>query len=197
MHFYFQIIEHINTMQKLPSLAKSTLCPHSQEQVFFEKMANKKATSNRYANNCITSLLYIHVCLHISHSMKIDEYTSVIGSAQCALLLPSEKDLLGHNLSGDVMTYPKVLLANHRVISAETRSRATKRNNSCILYRTEQQYCYGVVQKIFVIQDSGKMKCFLLVNRLDPSPLEVCNDQVTNANLKKHYSAFCPPQWVY
>lgn len=92
------------------------------------------------------------------------------------------------------MIYPKVLLANHRVVSAEMRSRATKRNNSCILYKTEQQYYYGIVQKIFVIQSSGNMKCFLLVKCLDPSPLEVCNDQVTHANLKKHFAAFYPPQ---
>ena len=92
------------------------------------------------------------------------------------------------------MIYPKVVLANHRVVSAEMRSIATKRNNSCILYKADELYCYGIVQKIIVFQDSGTKKCFLLLKYLDPAPLKVCDDEVTHANLKEHFSAFYPPQ---
>ena len=42
-----QIVEHINTMQKLPSLAQSALRPQSQEHTFYQKMTTKR-THGRY-----------------------------------------------------------------------------------------------------------------------------------------------------
>ena len=124
----------------------------------------------------------------------IDEHTSVIGSAHCTMLLLSERDLISCNSPTEAVLYSKVVIANHQVVSAQMRSRAIKRNNSCILYNSEEHYCYGIVQKIIVFQDSGTMKCFLQVNCLDPAPLKVCDDQVTHANLKKHFITFYPPQ---
>ena len=120
----------------------------------------------------------------------IDEHTSVIG-AHCTMLLPSERDLIGCDSPTEAILYPKVVIANHQVVSAQMRSRAI---NSCILYNSEEHYCYGIVQKSFVFQDSGTMKCLLQVNCLDPAPLKVCDDQVTHANLKKHFITFYPPQ---
>lgn len=125
---------------------------------------------------------------------RIEEHISVIGSAHCTTLLPFERDLLGQCFSDDVMTYPKVVIANHRVVSAEIRSRAIKRNNSCILYKSEEHFCYGIVQKVFVLHECETTKCFLLVKCLDPAPLKLCDDQVTHANLAKHFTVFYPPR---
>ena len=112
----------------------------------------------------------------------------------------AEKDLLvlagGPNTRGQVMTYPKLVLANHRVILAKSRSRATKRNNSCVYYKSEGRPHYGIVEKIIVFKELAVVKCFLLLKYLEPAPLLLCNDTVTHANIQKHYSAFHPPKLV-
>lgn len=172
-----QIVEHINTLQQLPSLAQSTLLPNSSQQGFYHKMTTKGT--------------------HGRKSQKIDEHLSVVGSPHYAELCDSEKALLlqaGGNPPTQVLLYPRLLLPNHRELVAETRSRSTKRNNSCLLYKSGEAHKYGVVQKIISFWESATVKCFVLLKRLEPASLEVCDDQLTHANFKKHFVAFFPPR---
>ena len=111
----------------------------------------------------------------------------MVGSPHCVELLDSEEDLLvkaGSNPPKDVLMYPKLVLANRRVLLAEMRSKATKRDNSCLLYNSVGVHSYGIVQKIIVFQESATIKCFLLLKGLEPAPLKLCNDQLTHANLE-------------
>ena len=60
-------------MQKLPSLAQSTLQLHSPEQVFFQKMTSKQATNNRYnLHTTLCQLTYSFAILRIIQRASID-----------------------------------------------------------------------------------------------------------------------------
>ena len=108
-------------------------------------------------------------------------------------LSTSEKELfVATNISlksTDVQSYPIVYLSNfNRVISAKTRSKATKRNNSCIQYLSGEEYMYGIVQKIFLCSCSGnENSCFLLIQHLEKNICsQLCHDEITNAKLDSH-----------
>ncbi len=164
-----------------------------------------KGTHGRYAiltvhMNIAAAHFYSHIFFPCRKSQKIDEHLSVVGSPHYAELCDSEKALLlqaGGNPPTQVLLYPRLLLPNHRELVAETRSRSTKRNNSCLLYKSGEAHKYGVVQKIISFWESATVKCFVLLKRLEPASLEVCDDQLTHANFKKHFVAFFPPRLVY
>ena len=95
------------------------------------------------------------------------------------------------------MDYPKLYIANHQMIVSKTRSRAIKRNISCIQYNTEEGHSYGLVQKILTWQDSSGVNCYLIVDKLNSAQFKLCNDQVTSVKLEDHYAAFNTPGLVY
>ena len=76
----------------------------------------------------------------------------------------------------------------NRIISAKTRSKATKRDNSCIQYLSGEEYMYGIVQKIFLCSCSdNEDSCFLLIQYLEKNNYsQLCHDEITNANLDSH-----------
>lgn len=132
-------------------------------------------------------------------SQKIDESLSLLGCPHYMELLDSEKALLlqaGAHPPEKVMTYPKLLLGNHRVLVAEKRTSATKRNDSCLLYKIGESDGYGIVQKIMFWQELATVHCYLLLKSMEPAPLKLCDDQLTHAELSKHFIAFCPPRFV-
>ena len=142
----------------------------------------------------IVILIPINLCRKF-RNIDVD-FATCLGSPQNTELLDSEKDLFtkaGIEPPHEVMLYPSLLLTNsQRVLVAEERCRSTKRNNSCIRFTTG----YGLLSKIIVCGELAEVKCFLLIQELVSAPLELCNDPVTHADLRKHYSAFHPPRYV-
>ena len=93
----------------------------------------------------------------------------------------------------DLLNYPNIMLLNaNRVISAQSLSRASKRNDSCIMYLDDQQSDqFGLLQKIvFVPELSGSpSNTYAVVNTLFVASLHLCHDPVTNGKLN-HIRAF-------
>ena len=77
------------------------------------------------------------------------------------------------------------------MIVAETRSRAVKRNDSCVAYSSG----FGLLQKIIVLEEP-QPQCYLLIKQLTPSSTCLSTDDVTNIELSKHFHAFCPLRFV-
>ena len=89
--------------------------------------------------------------------------------------------------------YPYLCLQNNCVISAKTKSRTTKRNNSCLSYiDTEGKLQRGICQKLFCFKDQPQQQ-FCLVNRFTLSSSQPCKDIVTNAQLLNHL-VVCEPR---
>ena len=90
--------------------------------------------------------------------------------------------------------YPYLHLQNNCVISAKTKSRTTKRNNSCISYIDEGgKLQRGICQKLFCFEDQPQQQ-FCLVNRYTLSSTQPCKDFVTNAQLLNHL-VVCEPRY--
>ena len=85
----------------------------------------------------------------------------------------------------DFQTYPIIHLSN-RIIAAKSRSKAIRRNNSCIQYLNCENYMYGIVEKIFVCENS----CFILIQDLaKQNHVQLCSDDVTDAKIDNHIIA--------
>ena len=133
------------------------------------------------------------MCFNIYSCSKSTRDYEVVGYSHIYTLSKSEKELFASaNISlksTDVQSYPIVYLSNlNRLISAKTRSKATKRNNSCIQYLSGEEYMYGIVQKIFFCSCNGsKNSCFLLTQHLELNNCsQLCHDEITNAKLDNH-----------
>ena len=120
---------------------------------------------------------------------------SLLGSPHNADLLDQERDLflkVGINPPCEVMLYPSLqLAANKRIVVAQSRSRSIKRNNCCLAFLSG----YGLLTKIIVYKEpTGGTKCYLLVMKMNPAPMKICTDEITNAQFHKHFIAFYPPR---
>jgi len=96
----------------------------------------------------------------------------------------------------EIIFYPHLCLANNCVISAKTKSRTTKRNNSCLSYIDgEGQLQRGICQKLFCLKDKPNVQ-FCLVDKFMLASSQPCKDFVTNAQLENHL-VVCEPRYVY
>lgn len=89
-----------------------------------------------------------------------------------------------HLNSRSVLVYPKVQIKHNdtvRVICASSMSRATKRDNSCVVYSGKS---YGIVQKIVAHSNDSDTIVSVLLKRLTTVGTELCNDPVTHAKLE-------------
>ena len=125
----------------------------------------------------------VHMCVDIA---------TCLGSPHSTELLDSEKELFanaGIDPPPNVMLYSSLLLtSSQRVLVAEKRiCRPTKCNNSSICFTTG----YGLLSllrlQIIACNELAEDKCFLLLQELVSAPLALCNDQVTHADLSKHF----------
>lgn len=83
-----------------------------------------------------------------------------------------------------VLVYPKLQIQckdTVRVICAASMSRATKRDNSCVVYSGES---YGLVQKIVAHSNDSDAVVSVVLKRLTAVGTKLCNDPVTHAKLK-------------
>lgn len=92
-----------------------------------------------------------------------------------------------------VFEYPKVFLYRTSVIvNSRSRSRETKRNNSCVFYNENDTVFYGLVEKIFSVANSGEVYCIVSTLAKD-STQSLCTDSVTNAQLNSHLVSCAAP----
>lgn len=116
---------------------------------------------------------------------------SIQGKPHNTKLSEAEKRLFGEigiDPPSYVFTYRGLLIHySRRLIIADSRSNSTKRNNSCIFYKSG----YGLVHKIFTLSRSFD-QVFVLVKELQPIHINLCNDDVTHANFDSHFCAFQP-----
>ena len=120
----------------------------------------------------------------------------MFGKPQSGILSSEEKSVLREAgislLSDEVMSYPSLCLSNGNVIVARSKSRMTKRNNSCLRYVDKAQTrCWGILEKIFSFNTSTTPSYFCLLSRLLPV-FQLCTDEVTCARLQDHFVA-CQP----
>ena len=95
-----------------------------------------------------------------------------------------------------IIFYPHLCLSNNCVISAKTKSRTTKRNNSCLSYIDgDGKLQRGICQKLFCFKDQPNLQ-FCLVDKFMLASSQPCKDLVTNAQLKNHLVA-CEPRYVF
>lgn len=92
-----------------------------------------------------------------------------------------------HINSPDVTEYHSLLLSK-AVIASRSKSVATKRDNSGVLYSEDTNLCCCVLEKIFTIDDIA----YCIISKLTPLTDQLCHDTTTNAQLHKHYIA-CQP----
>ncbi len=109
---------------------------------------------------------------------------TAIGKPQSGTLSQGEKALLEEEgiavPSTEVMFYPSLLLTTNSTITARTKSRVTKRDNSCLLYiDSVQSTCWGVLQKIFAFRNNIAHGYYCVITMLSPAFAQLCTDQVT------------------
>ena len=136
--------------------------------------------------------------IHFSHynyyrkSRQIDVSFTLLGIPHNAELSGPERDLIveaGIQAPCEVMLYSSLLLTKtKRELRASSLCKATKRNNSCLLYK----YGCGLLQKIIVFDSM----CYLLIFCLKRAPMKLCEDEITHAQLNSHFYSYYPPRFV-
>ena len=142
----------------------------------------------------------IHAAVLKQDSLKI----TLTGRSKCMELTQCEADVLtesGLIIPNHLFVYPRLYLADKdRSISSESCCRAIKRNNSCIVYRTDEGPAnYGILKNLFFLNDSSvplspSPQCYALVQCLSPAPMVLCHDPITQAQLNSHIISFHPPR---
>ena len=106
----------------------------------------------------------------------------------------------GIHLPDHVFVYRHLLLTKEdRLITSESCSRATKRNNSCVVYKSARRsgVTCGILKKLVMLMDSNETEvCYGLLQTLRPASFELCHDSITGAKLDDHIIAFHPPRLV-
>ena len=96
--------------------------------------------------------------------------------------------------STDFVFYPHICLPNNNVISSRTKSKVTKRNNSCLMYiDTGGHFQRGICEKLFILKDQPEQQ-FCLITKLMSASSQPCKDVITKAQLHNHLVACNPPR---
>ena len=111
----------------------------------------------------------------------------LLSSMECQAFSEADVSFL---TSDQVLAYPKLQLKKtNRIICAESMTRSKKRNDSCVHINRS---IYSLVNKIILLEGIG---CYVVVKNLMPKRLQLCNDPVTNAEVK-HIKVFDSPRYV-
>ena len=94
------------------------------------------------------------------------------------------------------MLYPSLCLSTNNVIMARSKSRLTKRNNSCLRYIANARTHWGILEKIFAFNTRSTPGYFCVISTLQPA-FQLCTDEVTWARLQDHFVACQPPRLVF
>ena len=87
--------------------------------------------------------------------------------------------------------YPYLQLQNNSILSAQSKSKVTKRNNCCLAYIDgEGHQQKGICNKLFIIEVNDKIEEFCLIKKFD----QLCKDTTTYAQLHHHLAAYIPPR---
>ena len=108
----------------------------------------------------------------------------------------------GIDLPVHIFVYRHLLLTKKdRLITSESCSKATKRNNSCVVYESTARrsgVTCGILRKLVMLKDENETEVYyVLLHTLRPASFELCYDSVTDAKLGDHIVAFHPPRLVY
>ena len=134
--------------------------------------------------------------------MEENSKNSVMGRSQCGLLSHTDKALLEkakiHVPSNlEVLFYSSLHLSHGIIITAHSKSKKTKRNNSGVMYAEGDTCSYGIVEKMFVFKNSSSFSYCLITKLMPCSTLQLCTDDVTHANLQDHVIPCTPPRFVH
>ncbi|XP_065892432.1 uncharacterized protein [Dysidea avara] len=133
-----QVIRHISEHHKLPGYAKEVLQPGSQQEILFTAMNHSKRIINHSKKMSLTGKPYQGRFSRDDITCMQKAYGTFDTTSQ-------------HN----ICFYPYLYLQNNCVISAKTKSRTTKRNNSCLSYiDTEGKLQRGICQKLFCFYEA-------------------------------------------
>ena len=123
--------------------------------------------------------------------------TSVLTAVEVSLfektgiMVPSSKVLEWKNLN----------LPNFTV-SSQFFNTSKKRNNSVIKY-LDSRGCahWGIIEKLFSFNDgrasTQSSRCYGIITQLLPFPNQICQDQVTHAQMEHHLVMCQPPRLAY
>lgn len=136
------------------------------------------------------TIIIMYICVYRFKKRVVDSVCTLIGSPKAQELSPLEINAYTRsNLplsSPNVLVYPKVQLQCKnaiRVICATSLSRATKWDNSCIVYSSLSDQSYGLVEKIIVDTTDSKTIVSVLLKCLTPDGTILCDDKITHAKL--------------
>ena len=141
----------------------------------------------------------MYVCRRIRGGNQGSLKNFVMGKPYC----PQDLSLFEHSCLQELnynvknlLFYPRLCLANGSIVSVASKSKATKRNNSCIWYLdTCGLYQIGICERIFGIKDGLTYCC--LVTKLEPTANQICKDRVTYAQVYNRLVTCNPPRYVY
>ena len=104
----------------------------------------------------------------------------IVGKPHYDSLSLTEKELLeqaGATIPEIVTFYGNLHLSNNVVITARSRSRTTKRDNSGITYVTgNNTFGWGIVEKLFVLKTSSTSNSYCLISKLLPLSTPLSDD---------------------
>ena len=166
------------------------------------------STHHTWTEYVCTCILPVPILCYTCSSAKtrLSENHSLTGRSECMELTQREADVLTESdliIPNHLFVYPRLYLADKDLsISSESCCRAIKRNNSCIVYRTDEGPAnYGILKKLFFLNDSSvplspSPQCYALVQCLSPAPMVLCHDPITQAQLNSHIISFHPPRFT-
>lgn len=139
---------------------------------------------------CYAFFVYRGIKTHVSSTCAI------IGQPRSMALSTAERaafESINICIPDHIMTYPHLLLTEKdRLITSLSSSKAVKRNNSCVMYRSSETNQFGVLVKLCLVDSTY----FALLRTLHQADLHLCQDSVTDAKLNQHVIAFHPPRCV-
>jgi len=95
----------------------------------------------------------------------------------------------------DLLFYPHLCLVNGSIVSVVSKSKAKKRNNSCVWYlNASGLHQRGICERIFGTKDGLMYYCF--VNKLELTADQICKDRITHAQVHNHLVSCNPPRYA-
>ena len=149
----------------------------------------------------------VHTCVFVSYFRSVRVFVAptvaVIGHPRRVNLTHEEAvafTAAGVHIPDHLFVYRHLLLVeSDRLITSESCSRATKRNNSCVKYESGEglNSCFGILKKLVMVKDCNRTEtCYALLQTLRRASFQLCHDSITNAKLNDHIIAFHPPRLV-
>ena len=150
---------------------------------------------------CVLLRCFFHILLR-SENIELSNNHYITGKPKRMDLLSCEDRVVRESqleYPTHLFVYSYLRISNKcRTVVSQSCCRATKRNNSCVMYTKNGDTLFGLLNKLVFLKDptSTLQQCYALIQGLKPAHFFLYHDSITRAQLNNHIIALHPPRFV-